>query len=86
MTNRQLLSVLILGVSLSACGGKGTKPVDCEEASRYQNYVEGKRVVAPDDMDQLSEFAEMPIPKADPGAAPTAPGKCIDMPPSIKTS
>ena len=66
MTKSQLIAVLILGASLSACSGKDPKPVDCEEGLKYQNREQGKRVVVPEGLDPLNEFAEMPIPKADP--------------------
>jgi len=57
--------------------------VDCDAGLQYQNRDVGKRVVAPEGLDQLDEFAEMPIPKADPEAAKPLPGKCIDMPPAV---
>ena len=86
MTKSQLLAVLFVGASLVACGGNETKKVDCKDGLQFQNRVEGKRVVSPEGLDQLDEFGEMPIPKADPDAAPVLPGKCVDMPPAISTS
>ena len=59
--------------------------VDCDGAQYYQRYVDGNRVVAPQGLDPLDEFAEMPIPKADPEAAPPPPGRCLDMPPTVGT-
>ncbi len=84
MTKSHLLAALLFSASLSACGGN--KPVECDKAYRYQNREVGKRVVAPEGLDQLNEYAEMPIPKADPDAAPPLPGKCADMPPTLSTS
>ncbi|MDH3619560.1 MAG: hypothetical protein OER91_01620 [Gammaproteobacteria bacterium] len=84
MTKSQLIAVLILSASLSACGGKDPKPIDCEEGLKYQNREQGKRVVVPEGLDPLNEFAEMPIPKADPEAPEPVPGKCVDMPPTIR--
>ena len=83
MTRSQLLAVILVGASLAACGGNKTKEIECDDGLRYQNRVEGKRVVSPEGLDQLSEFAEMPIPKADPNAPKVAPGTCVDMPPAI---
>ena len=80
----RLLLVLVLATSLSACGGNDTREVDCEKGLKYQNRTVGKRVVAPEGLDQLDEFREMPIPKADPEAASVAPGTCEDMPPMIR--
>jgi len=84
MTKSLLLAALLLGASLSACGGN--KTVECDNDYRFQNREVGKRVVAPEGLDQLNEYAEMPIPEADPDAAPPQPGKCADMPPMIGTS
>jgi hypothetical protein len=83
MTKSHLLAALLLSASLSACGGN--KSVECDEGLRFQNREVGKRVVAPEGLDQLDEYAEMPIPEADPDAAPPLPGKCADMPPMIGT-
>ena len=86
MTKGLLLAVLFLSVSLSACGGNDTREIDCEDNLRFQNRTVGKRVVAPEGLDQLDEYEEMPIPKADPEAPQMEPGKCDDMPPVIQTS
>ena len=77
------LAVLALSLALTACGGRDTKEVDCEKNLKYQNRVAGKRVVAPEGLDQLDPLKEMPIPSADPGAPQPVPGKCDDMPPII---
>jgi len=84
MNKSQLVAVLILGATISGCGTNDTVvAVDCNEGLQYQNRAVGKRVVAPEGLDQLDEFAEMPIPKADPAAAEPLPGKCVDMPPAV---
>ena len=80
----RLLLILVLSASLSACGGNDTVEVDCEKDLKYQDRTVGKRVVAPEGLDQLDQFREMPIPKADPAAAAVAPGTCEDMPPLIR--
>ena len=82
MTRAPLFAGLILSAVIAACGGNDTVEVDCDDGSKYQNRVEGKRVVSPEGLDSLNELAEMPIPRADPDAAQPAPGKCVDMPPS----
>lgn len=83
MTKTQLIAVLMLTALMSACGGNDTKELECDEGLKFQNRVEGKRVVVPDGMDPLEEFAEMPIPRADPDAASPTPGQCADKPPSV---
>ena len=80
------LSALLLCLSLTACGGNDTREIDCDAYLKYQNRVEGKRVVAPEGLDPLNEMAEMPIPRADPDAPQMPPGVCNDQPPMIKVS
>jgi hypothetical protein len=80
------LAVLVLSLSLTACGGNDTREVDCEKNLKYQNRAVGKRVVAPEGLDQLDPLKEMPIPAADPSAPQPTPGKCDDMPPVIGIS
>ena len=86
MTKSQLLAVVLLSASLSACGGNDTREIDCQEGLKYQNRTVGTRVVAPEGLDQLDEYEEMPIPKADPDAPQFAADKCEDMPPVIRSS
>lgn len=86
MIKCRLLAVVLLGASLAACGGNESKEVDCEKELQFQNREVGKRVVAPEGMDQLDEYMEMPIPKADPDAAPRPGGACADEPPKLTVS
>jgi len=86
MTKCQILAALILGASLSACGGNEPKEVDCEKDLQFQNRKVGKRVVAPEGLDQLDAYEEMTIPEADPDAASRSGGVCADEPPLISTS
>lgn len=85
MTKSQLAVVLTLSAVMAACGGNDIVAVDCDKGLEYQNRVEGKRVVVPEGLDPLAEYAEMPIPKADPEAASPPEGQCIDMPPPVGT-
>ena len=77
------LTVLVLVfLGIAACGG----PVElsCDEVATYQLATEGKRVVAPSDLDNLEELREMPLPEASP-QQPRPPGSpCIDMPPKVR--
>ena len=85
MTKSQLAAVLTLCAAMAACGGNDAIEVDCDKGLEFQNRVEGKRVVVPEGLDPLEEYAEMPIPKADPDAASPPAGQSIDMPPRVKT-
>jgi hypothetical protein len=84
MNKSQLMAILVLGASLSACGGSDSVVVECDDNLRFQNLEEGKRVVVPEGLDQLDEFAEMPIPRADPDAPRPPSDRCVDMPPAVK--
>lgn len=79
---RLMIAALILG-SLTACGGKDTV-ASCDDATKYQSVVEGKRVEVPDGLDSLDEFKEMSIPKAETGPRAENAG-CLERAPSIKT-
>ena len=84
MRGMRLVIVLMTGFVLTACGGNDTKEVDCEKGLKYQNRVVGKRIVAPEGLDQLDPYKEMPIPQADPSAPQPVPGTCDDLPPMIR--
>lgn len=86
MTKIRLLSALATTLVIAACGGNEAKEIDCEANLKYQDRVEGKRVVAPEGLDQLNALAEMPVPRADPDAPKMPEGMCNDRPPIIKPS
>lgn len=83
MTDVRLMAALLVAVGLTACGGNKAVTADCDEAQYYQGFVDGKRVVSPEGLDQLDEFREMPIPRADSGAPQAPAGRCLDMPPMV---
>ena len=77
---RMMVAALLLG-SLAACGG-GKSIAACDDAKKYELVVEGKRVEVPDGLDELDEFKEMTIPKAETGVREEDAG-CIEKPPPI---
>ena len=83
MTMVRLLAALTIIGCLSACGGKGSIDQTCDEPQRYQTVVAGKRVEAPEGLDPLNEFAEMPIPKPENAPVRPAGSRCIELPPAI---
>ena len=64
---------------LTACAGAPT----CESEGRYMQSREGKRIQAPDDLDDLASFKEMTIPQASPRAPRDDTGKCLEAPPAL---
>ncbi|MDJ0750934.1 MAG: hypothetical protein QNJ11_15725 [Woeseiaceae bacterium] len=83
MRKFRLIAVVFGSALVAACGGNDTIVVDCGDEFEHQDRVEGKRIEVPDGLDPLDEFAEMPIPRADPNAPQTPDGRCVDMPPPI---
>lgn len=83
MSKWRQLAVLMVATMVAACGNNEPREIDCDANLKYLNRVEGKRVVAPEGLDQLNEYAEMPIPRADPNAPKMPEGVCNDEPPVI---
>ena len=74
--------VLLAGMSLLvACGGSPT----CETEGRYQLSQSGKRIEAPDELDDLQSFKETTIPRPSPRPPDTDTERCLEMPPGIST-
>ena len=78
-----IISSFILLSTLAACG-KDEVRTTCDEPQAYQAVVRGKRIVAPEGLDSLDEFKEMPVPKSETPPRPAG-SKCIEYPPSIKS-
>jgi hypothetical protein len=72
----------VASMGLTACGSVET----CEEPQFYEAASEGKRIVAPDDLNDLAAYKEMTIPEASP-RPPREPGEgCLDRPPTLRVS
>ena len=73
---------LTLVMGLSAC----SKDVDlaCDDVRAYQLSVEGKRVEAPEGLDDLDPLKEVPLPEASPRAEREDGSSCIDRPPKVR--
>ncbi len=82
---KNIVRVSFLGLllaTLSACGG--SKDLTCDEVQRYQLAKEGKRVVAPEGLDDLDPLREMALPEASPRETRPPGSDCFDRPPAIK--
>ena len=78
-----LILAAVLAATLAGCGGDKAVKVECDKPGFYQSARIGKPLEIPEGLDDLNEFNEMPIPKADENAPVTPAGQCIDMPPAI---
>lgn len=78
----KLTSLALLLAILGACGGP--KNLTCDEVQYYQLAEEGKRVEAPEGLDDLDPLEEMAMPKASPREERPPGSECYDRPPGIK--
>jgi len=78
-TAAKILVVAIAG-SLGACGSVET----CEEPEFYESAQPGKRIEAPDDLDNLATVKELRIPEASPRPPRDRSAGCLDRPPTLR--
>jgi uncharacterized lipoprotein len=76
--------LLLLVAALIIISGCSSAPT-CDELAFYESAEGGKRIVAPEDLDDLDEFKEMVIPEASPRPPRDLNAGCIDLPPTMKT-
>ena len=82
---RRLLAaplLLMILAGMYGCGGN-TKDRSCDEPERYQAAVETDKVQVPEDLDNLDEFKQLPLPEASPRPPRAKGSPCLDLPPSI---
>lgn len=77
-----VLPGIFLLLTLSGCGGKDVVAPSCDEEQPYMAAKNVGRVKAPEGMDDLEEFKEMPIPAAAPRPPRPADAPCIELPPA----
>jgi len=77
--------VLLLLTAVLIITGCSSAPT-CDEYAFYESAEGGKRIKAPDDLDDLDEYKEMVIPEASPRPLRDLGAGCIDKPPTLKTS
>ena len=81
MTRIRTLGLAGIAISLGACGTVDT----CEEPEFYESAVGGKRIEAPEDLDNLAANRELVIPDASPRPPRTPGSVCVDRPPTLST-
>ncbi len=76
--------VLLLPVVVLIITGCSSAPT-CDELAFYESAEGGKRIVAPEDLDDLDEYMEMVIPEASPRPPRDLNAGCVDLPPTMQT-
>ena len=79
--NRGEVLLLVAVLIFTGCSSAPT----CDELAFYESAEGGKRIVAPEDLDDLDEYKEMVIPEASPRPPRDLNAGCIDLPPTMKT-
>jgi uncharacterized lipoprotein len=80
-----LLKTMVPAIALlvlSACGGGASV---CEKPKLYQQSELGKRIEAPEGLDQLQSDREMTIPDVSPRDPRPADAPCLELPPSVSS-
>ena len=75
--------IAILVVLLAGLGGCGRINLTCDDVRDYQLAEEGKRIEAPDGLDDLDPVKEAPLPEASPRQEREPGSPCIDRPPEM---
>ena len=77
-----MLSLLALALMATGCSSAPS----CDELAFYESAEGGKRIEAPNDLDDLAEYKEMVIPEASPRPPRDLNAGCLDKPPTLRTS
>ena len=72
----------VMALALAACSG--TTDLTCDEEMYYQASKLGKRVEAPEGLDELDPVREMTLPSASPREPRPEGSPCFDRPPQIQ--
>jgi len=82
MSRAGMLSLLALALMATGCSSAPS----CDELAFYESAEGGKRIEAPDDLDDLAANKEMVIPEASPRPPRDLNAGCLDKPPTLRTS
>jgi uncharacterized lipoprotein len=80
MNRAEVLLLLAAALIISGCSSAPT----CDELAFYESAEGGKRIVVPEDLDDLDEYKEMVIPEASPRPPRDLDAGCVDLPPTMK--
>ena len=80
MTVFRIAILVVLIAGLSGCAGIN---LTCDDVRDYQLAEEGKRIEAPDGLDDLDQVKEAQLPEASLRQAREPGSPCIDRPPKV---
>ena len=80
MNRAEVLLLLVAVLIITGCSSAPT----CDELAFYESAEGGKRIVAPEDLDDLDEYKEMVIPEASPRPPRDLNAGCIDLTPTMQ--
>ena len=75
------IAVIFSVFGLAACGGPGK--LQCDNEGAYLAASPTPRVRAPEGMDELESYREVPVPEASPQVERPADGRCLEAPPPV---
>jgi hypothetical protein len=81
---RKLVSMAAVAVLVSLAGCGGPVNLTCDELLAYEAAREGRRIDAPEGLDELDSLKEMPLPRASPRPERPEGSPCLDLPPSVR--
>jgi hypothetical protein len=77
-----MFGLLAFALVASGCSSAPT----CDELAFYESAEGGKRIKAPDDLNDLAANKEMVIPEASPRPPRDLNAGCLERPPTLRTS
>jgi hypothetical protein len=80
MSKSRTITILASAAALGACVNVDT----CEEVAFYEYAEEGRRIEAPDDLNDLAAYKELTIPEASPRPPRDRSAGCLDEPPTLR--
>ena len=79
-----IAAVLVTGAALAGCGGNKDLTRKCDERHLYQEAEAHDKLTVPEDLDELDELKEIPLPEAAPVAEREQPETpCLELPPGF---
>jgi len=83
-SSTDIINVMVLLAGMSLLVSFGVSPT-CETEGSYQLSQSGKRIEAPDELDDLQSFKETTIPRPSPRPPDTDTDRCLEMPPGLSS-